>query len=124
MQPKLKAVHLLQEELERAVGLVDAVHKDNQDLLQSLAQLKAWYADLADAHNALQDQHAQLQEERTEVERRCHTLCNGWRGEVEETQAAFDDAQSKIMSQQCVLAALRSYSAQNNHDLEHDRKRL
>ena len=120
---RLKAVRV-QEEMERAVNLVDTVNKDNQDLQQSLAQLKAWYADLADAHHALQDQHDQLQEERTEVEQRCHTLCNGWRGEVEETQAAFDDAQSKIMSQQCVLAALRSHSARNKHDLEHDRKRL
>ena len=65
-------------------------------------QLKGWYTELYDAFGVLKQQYVKLQQERDEVEQQYQHLCDGWRQELEQKQAAFESARSSILSQRCV----------------------
>lgn len=115
------------QELIEAVHLLETVHTDNTHLKGSfqqvrrarrcvrrpfravavaaspnspaLVQLKSFYEELVDAHQALKGRYAELQEERDAVESQYQQLCDGWRVELEGKQAAFDEARSQVLSQ-------------------------
>ena len=65
-------------------------------------QLKAWYTEIFDAFSVLKQQYVKLQQERDEVEQQYQHLCDGWRQELEQKQAAFDNARSSILSQRYI----------------------
>jgi hypothetical protein len=71
-------------------------------------QLQAWYTELFAAFSILKQQYAKLQQERDEVEQQYQHLCDGWRQELEQKQAAFDNARSSILSQRCGIPTASS----------------
>lgn len=72
-----------------------------KQLVESM-QLKAWYTEIFDAFSVLKQQYVKLQQERDEVEQQYQHLCDGWRQELEQKQAAFDNARSSILSQRYI----------------------
>ena len=62
-------------------------------------QLQMWYLELFDAFAILKEQYVRLQKERDNVEHQYQQLCDGWRLELEQKQAAFDQARACILSQ-------------------------
>lgn len=58
-----------------------------------------WYLELFDAFAILKEQYVRLQKERDNVEHQYQQLCDGWRLELEQKQAAFDQARACILSQ-------------------------
>ena len=118
------------QELIEAVHLLETVHTDHTNLKDNFQQvrygchcahlrrrftpvtasspngfralqLKDFYEELVDAHQALKARYAELQDERDAVEAQYQQLCNGWRVELEDKQAAFEKARTQILSQRC-----------------------
>ena len=106
----------LQTENERLVGnsrkarsriqpgcsLHQNMHFGSHEPLLEAMQLKGWYTELFDAFTVLKQQYVKLQQERDEVEQQYQHLCDGWRQELEQKQAAFDNARSSILSKRWV----------------------
>lgn len=75
-------------------------------------QLSRWYLELFDAFSMLKEQYVRLQKERDSVEHQYQQLCDGWRLELEQKQAAFDHARACIMSQRfCLTSPVLSVDA-------------
>ena len=69
-------------------------------------QLKSHYEELLSAHKALRAQHLSLREERDQVETQYQQLCEGWRIELEDKQAAFDEARRQLLNPKYAFISL------------------
>eukprot|EP00892_Ulva_mutabilis_P006695 jgi/Ulvmu1/4398/UM002_0123.1 len=89
-------------QLAIAVQLLEEVQTEHEQIRGDAEQLRTWYLELFDAFTILKEQYVRLQKERDSVEHQYQQLCDGWRLELEQKQAAFDHARACILSQRDV----------------------